>query len=144
MDRRDFLKKSALGCGAVALGNDALAQPRADFSVSTQRIETNEFVKEPAHKIPVLARTDVVVVGGGPAGVAAALSAARAGSNVWLIERYNHLGGLWTGGLVLILNDTYGMNKQREWVQTVFGVSDEITHRIDEMGMLVKHYNPTP
>ena len=144
MDRRDFLKKSALGCGAVALGTDALAQPRADFSVSTLRIEANDFVKEPARKIPVLANTDVVVVGGGPAGVAAALSAARAGSSVWLIERYNHLGGLWTGGLVLILNDTYGMNKQREWVQTVFGVSDEITHRLDEMGMLVKHYNPTP
>src|SRR5581483_10337366 len=56
---------------------------------------------EPAREIPVFAETDVLVVGGGPAGTAAALAAARLGADVLLVERYNHLGGLSTGGLVI-------------------------------------------
>jgi hypothetical protein len=43
---------------------------------------------------------DVLVVGAGPAGTCAAVAAAREGADVVLIERYNHLGGLSTGGLV--------------------------------------------
>jgi hypothetical protein len=56
---------------------------------------------EPAREIPVYAETDVLVVGGGPAGTAAAIAAARLGADVLLVERYNHLGGLSTGGLVI-------------------------------------------
>ena len=54
---------------------------------------------------PVVARSDVVVVGGGPAGVAAAVAAARNGARVTLLERYPHLGGLASGGMVLVLDD---------------------------------------
>ena len=42
----------------------------------------------------------MLVVGGGPAGTAAAVAAGRLGADVVLVERYNHLGGLSTGGLV--------------------------------------------
>ena len=56
---------------------------------------------EPAREIPVFAETDVLVVGGGPAGTAAAIAAAHLGAEVLLVERYNHLGGLSTGGLVI-------------------------------------------
>ena len=49
----------------------------------------------------MFAETDVLVVGGGPAGTAAAVAAARLGADVLLVERYNHLGGLSTGGLVI-------------------------------------------
>ena len=56
---------------------------------------------EPAREIPVFAETDVLVVGGGPAGTAAAIAAARVGAEVLLVDRYNHLGGLSTGGLVI-------------------------------------------
>jgi hypothetical protein len=58
-----------------------------------------EFIEEPARSTPVLRRTDVLVVGGGPAGTAAALAAARAGVDVTLVERYGCLGGQSTGGL---------------------------------------------
>ncbi len=58
-------------------------------------------VTEPARETPVHAITQVLVVGGGPAGFAAALAARRAGAEVLLVERYNHLGGLSTGGLVI-------------------------------------------
>ena len=43
---------------------------------------------------PVISRSDVLVVGGGPAGVAAAVTAARSGASVTLLERYSDLGGL--------------------------------------------------
>ncbi len=58
-------------------------------------------VAEPARDVPVLHDVDVLVVGGGPAGTTAAISAARLGARVMLVERYNHLGGLSTGGLVI-------------------------------------------
>ena len=58
-------------------------------------------VREPARDLPVYAETEVLVVGGGPAGFAAAVSASRAGAEVTLVERYGHLGGLATGGLVI-------------------------------------------
>jgi hypothetical protein len=57
-------------------------------------------VEEPARSTPVYASCDVLVVGGGPAGTAAAVAAARLGADTVLVERYNHLGGLATGGLV--------------------------------------------
>ncbi len=56
---------------------------------------------EPARDVPVHAECDVLVVGGGPAGTAAAVAAARLGARTLLLERYNHLGGLSTGGLVI-------------------------------------------
>jgi len=59
------------------------------------------FVQEASRSIPVYHRCDVLVVGGGPSGTAAAVAAARTGANVALLERYNHLGGLSTGGLVI-------------------------------------------
>ncbi len=58
-------------------------------------------VTEAARDIPVYHRCGVLVVGGGPAGTAAAWAAAKAGGDVVLMERYNHLGGLSTGGLVI-------------------------------------------
>src|SRR6266581_2249797 len=57
-------------------------------------------VREPARDVPVHAEADVLVVGGGPSGCAAATAAARLGADVLLVERYGHLGGLATGGLV--------------------------------------------
>jgi hypothetical protein len=56
---------------------------------------------EDAREIDVYHRCDVAVIGGGPAGCAAAWAAAKAGADVTLIERYNCLGGLSTGGLVM-------------------------------------------
>ena len=49
---------------------------------------------------PVAGRYDVIVCGGGPAGVGAAVAAARAGAKTLLIEQYGYLGGMWTAGLV--------------------------------------------
>lgn len=55
---------------------------------------------ESAKIIPVIAETEVLVVGGGPAGIGTALGAARAGVKVMLLEQSNALGGMATNGLM--------------------------------------------
>jgi hypothetical protein len=64
------------------------------------KTQTTAFIEEPPRSTPVYGTCDVLVIGGGPAGTAAAVSAGRLGADVVLVERYNHLGGLSTGGLV--------------------------------------------
>ena len=62
-----------------------------------------EYIQEPERTLPVrYADYDVIVAGGGIAGIAAALAAARAGKRVLLLERMFALGGLATLGLVTI------------------------------------------
>lgn len=72
----------------------------------------NDTVYQPGRQVKVASRADVVVVGGGPAGVSAALAAARNGASVTLLERYNHLGGLASGGMVLVLDDMWDNHLQ--------------------------------
>jgi flavin-dependent dehydrogenase len=55
-----------------------------------------ESIREPARDVPVVAEPDVLVVGGGPAGIAAACAAARAGADTMLVESYGCLGGTLT------------------------------------------------
>jgi len=57
-----------------------------------------KFVAEPARQIPVYAEVDVAVCGGGPAGVCAAIAAARTGAKTLLIERHGFFGGMLTAG----------------------------------------------
>ena len=64
----------------------------------------NSFIVEEKQEIPVYAEADVLVVGGGPAGLCAAVSAARCGAKTVLMERYGYLGGMATGGFVLLLD----------------------------------------
>lgn len=59
------------------------------------------WILEPERRVPIMAEVDVLVCGGGVAGVAAAVSAARCGSRSMLLERYGFLGGLATNALVI-------------------------------------------
>ncbi|WP_052361847.1 FAD-dependent oxidoreductase [Geminisphaera colitermitum] len=83
---------------------------------------------EPARDLPLAnasnADTDVIVAGAGPAGVAAALAAARTGARTTLIEAHGCLGGVWTTGLLSWIIDA--ANKP--------GIMREITHTLDQRG----------
>ena len=99
---------------------------------------TGRTILEPKKQIPVLAETDVLVIGGGPAGAAAAIAASRGGAETYLVERYNHLGGLWTGGLVLPLLSTHAVDKQKIRKKVLFGIGGEIAQRLIDMGMTIR------
>lgn len=87
---------------------------------------------EPARQLPVYGSFDVVVVGGGPAGIAASWSAARHGAKVLLIERYGFLGGMGTAGGVTNFAGLYGI-RQGQMQQVVHGVVDEIFDRLSAL-----------
>ena len=89
-------------------------------------------VTEPRQQVPVVDRSDVLVVGGGPAGVGAAVAAARNGARVTLVERYAHLGGLASGGMVLVLDD---MSNGPEIA--VRGIVEEYVDRMAAWGLAV-------
>ncbi len=83
-------------------------------------------IKEPARETKVCREADVVVVGGGPGGIGAALAASRNGADTVLIERYGYLGGMGTGGLVTIiplLTDYTGK-------QQIIGITQEWIDRL--------------
>ncbi|WP_433174678.1 FAD-dependent oxidoreductase [Actinoallomurus sp. CA-150999] len=89
-------------------------------------------IRLPDREAPVVRRSDVIVVGGGPAGVAAAVAAARGGASVTLLERYAALGGLASGGMVLVLDDMCNGDEV-----TVGGVVDEYVERMQKLGLAV-------
>jgi hypothetical protein len=57
---------------------------------------------EPSREINIFKEVEVLVIGSGPGGISAAIAAAREGADTLLVERYGHLGGMATGGLVLM------------------------------------------
>jgi len=80
---------------------------------------------EPGRDIPVARHVDVVVVGGGPAGLAAAIASARNGASTVLLEQFGYLGGTATASLMACIN---GFRNQVEpdFTQTVRGIAEEI------------------
>ncbi len=92
-------------------------------------------VHEPARTLPVFGEFDVVVVGGGPAGLAASVSAAQRGARTLLVERYGFLGGMGTAGGVTNFAGLYGVH-QGQMQQVVHGVVDDLLARIEALGGL--------
>jgi hypothetical protein len=85
-----------------------------------------KVISEPARQTKVFKEADVVVIGGGPGGIASAISAARMGAKTVLVERYGHLGGMATGGLVNILPNLSDISGK----QHIFGLVQEIIDRL--------------
>jgi hypothetical protein len=146
-----------LGLGSTALGVGMLAgrgfadestdgdPERAGFAKNIKRVSPTTQdgpsayleggkVVQPAREIPVFHTADVVVVGGGFAGVCAAVAAARTGAKVALVERYGSLGGLFTNGMVLIVIGT-GVKENGEFRLVTRGLCEEFLRRLEtEMG----------
>ncbi|MGI6296303.1 MAG: FAD-dependent oxidoreductase [Armatimonadota bacterium] len=72
---------------------------------------------------------DVLVSGGGPGGICAAVSAARNGADTMLVERYGYLGGMATAGLVFPF-----MTRYAGGVQIIDGIFQELIERLDAKG----------
>lgn len=93
-----------------------------------RRPKIDGTIREAPREIPIHTKCDVLVVGGGPAGTAAAVAAARMGADVVLLERYNHLGGLSTGGLVIWIDRMTDWTGQR----VIRGFAEEALGRLSQ------------
>ncbi len=152
MNRRDWLRTMgvssvAAGLGAAAAGVATPGEGGFDSSVIAKReIQPNRAspsvvggkVLQPARELSVLHTTDVLVVGGGPAGICAAIAAKRAGADVVVVERYGHFGGLWTGGLVLLVIGHIVKGGK----QVCQGVGEEMMRRLDKMEGAIVNRRP--
>jgi len=96
---------------------------------------------EAARDIPIVRSVDVLVVGGGPAGIGAAIAAARNGAHTLLIERFGYLGGTATASLMACIN---GFRNQVEpdGTQTVRGIAEELVLKLKALNGLGKSPYP--
>ena len=89
-------------------------------------------ITEPSRQVPVVAETEVLVLGGGPAGIAAATAAARSGAKTMLLERYGFLGVMGTAAMVTNFCGLHAcINGTVQ--QIVHGVADDILHRLAKL-----------
>ncbi|MDF2119775.1 FAD-dependent oxidoreductase [Roseiarcaceae bacterium H3SJ34-1] len=92
-------------------------------------------ILEPARSVPVYGEYEIVVLGGGPAGIAAAVAAGRSGRSTLLIERYGFLGGMGTAAGVTNFCGLHA-NVHGEKRRVVHGVANDLLDRIEHLGGL--------
>ena len=93
---------------------------------------SGEAIVEPSRATPVYGEFDVVVVGGGPAGIMAASAAARAGCSTLLIERYGFLGGAGTAGGLSTFCGLHARTHGAD-VRVIRGLADELLDRLAKL-----------
>src|SRR5947199_10841350 len=84
----------------------------------------------PEERLPIVEEADLVVVGGGSAGTAAAITAARAGLRTVLVEDSPFLGGMSTGGCVGTFCGFYYRERSGDLVRIVGGFAAEVMDRL--------------
>ena len=128
MTRREFVRETAVrGAAALVIGAGGIALPTSANSSQSTPKKAGKTIREAARETRICREADVVVVGGGPGGIGTALASARSGADTVLIERYGHLGGMGTGGLVTIIPNLSDLNGK----QQIAGICQEWIDRLD-------------
>ena len=89
------------------------------------------IVHEPARELPVVGEWDVIVAGGGPGGICAAVAAARSGARTLLIERQGFLGGIATAGWV---RPILGVRPAKTGEPVIGGIAEELCREMERLG----------
>ena len=139
--RRHFLRAALAGPGLLP----AAAWTSASGAAEAAAADEASLFDEPGRQVPLVQDADVIVCGAGPAGVAAAISAARAGAKVRLFEANGCLGGVWTAGLLTWIFDfdkpgfTRELNRLLEERGARRGTSaSKFVYEPDEMKLLLE------
>src|SRR2546427_7729140 len=92
-------------------------------------------IEDPARQLPLYGEYEVAVLGGGPAGIAAAVASARAGRRTLLVERYGFLGGMGTAAGVTNFCGLHA-NVYGEMHRVVRGIASDLLDRLHPLGGL--------
>jgi hypothetical protein len=130
--RRAFLLAAGGGLGASAVTPALLGGAEPAGAAASQAVVTQDQVKLPAQSVPVSHVCDVLVCGGGCSGVAAAVSAARHGARVVLVERWPSIGGMATNALV------NGWHRSDREKMVIYGLVEESAIRAEKHGWIRK------
>jgi hypothetical protein len=135
INRRRFLNNS-LTIGAFSLFDGKVVEQ----SFEPPSSQTKNVYREPEKELPIYGRFDVIVVGGGPAGFAAALASVRNGAKTLIIERFPFFGGTATASLMLNINGFRNQVKP-DGLQTSKGIPEEVILRLNEIdGLGISSY----
>jgi hypothetical protein len=125
--RRNFIKAiPALSGGIAGIANAASGNPLQESSPATNDSQVpcsysnTKTIHEPARNIPIAAEVDVLVAGGGPSGLSAAVAAARAGATVALVERNICLGGNATAGMMHLMGGMADNDKVHSLLKEIY------------------------
>ncbi len=99
-----------------------------------------EYIVEPERRIPIIQDADVCVIGGGTAGVFAAVRAARLGASVVIVEKQNAFGGTSTSGMVSVW---HYLTDDRYEQQIIGGLTADVLDRLDRRDAVI-HQDPDP
>ena len=97
--------------------------------------DNGDTINEGKRAVPVIARPDVLVVGGGPAGIGAAIAAARSGAKTMLVEQYGYVGGNLTVAQINPMFTFHDVSGR----QIIDGIAGEFINRMKEKGYTEGH-----
>lgn len=104
-------------------------------------MELMKTYTEKERQVEVINNVDVLVIGGGPAGIGAAIGAAKAGASTMLVEAMGSFGGMWTNGLVITLAGFNSwLRPYRRCVDGVMGEWIAMAEKREELRITVAGY----